>query len=84
MDLIVKIAIGMFIFCMFLIFFKVTKKAAKKELDKRDAFKINIDEILNRDYEVQKLEQESRLPFDIPLNHLDSLNPNDINWVVKN
>lgn len=83
MDLIVKIAIGMFVFCLFLMFFKITKKAAKKELSKREAFKINIDEILNRDYEVQKIEKESKLPFDIPMNHLDSLNPNDINWVIK-
>lgn len=83
MDLPVKIAIGLFIFCLFILFFKITKQMSENYLEESFKYKVNYDEILNRDYSPQKIEKESKQQFDIPLNHLESLNPNDIKWVVK-
>jgi len=84
MDFPIKLAIGLFIFCLLLLFFRATKQMSKNYLEEHMKNRVDIDEIMSRQYEQPKIETESQQPFDIPLNHLDSLNPDDIQWVVNN
>lgn len=83
MDLIVKLTIGLFIFSILLLFFKATKKMSKNYLEDHIANQVDVDEILSR-YDDKRIQQENKQSFDIPINHLSSMNPDDIVWKVNN
>ena len=83
MDFIIKLTIGLFIFCIFVLFFKSTKQMSKNYLNGHMKETVDFDEIMSRNYEPTKIEQQSQQSHDIPLQHLNVMNPEDIVWVVN-
>ena len=83
MDFVVKLTIGLFIFCILLLFFKSTKQMSKNYLEGHMKQTVDFDEIMNRQYEPTKIEKQSQQGHDVPLHHLNSMNPDDIVWKVN-
>ena len=82
MDLPVKIAIGLFLFTLLILFFKYTKQMKENYLEEKFKHKVDFNEIVNRNYQTNntQIDRESQQLFDIPL---ENLNPDDIKWVIK-
>jgi len=82
MDFIVKFTIGLFIFSILLLFFKATKKMSKNYLDGHIPQQVDVDEILSR-YDEKRIVKENEQNFGIPINHLSSINADDIVWKIN-
>ena len=82
MDTIVKITIGLFVFAIFLLFFKVTKNLSEGYMDAHITSYTDVDEIMNRDtnyYDTTELDD-----FNSPIQYLDSnIDPNEIVWKIN-
>ena len=82
MDTIVKITIGLFIFALFLLFFKATKNLSEGYMDAHITSYGKVDEIMARDthhYDTNELDS-----YNNPIPYLDSgLNADDIVWKVN-
>ena len=83
MDFVVKLTIGLFVFCILILFFKSTKQMSKNYLEGHIKQTVDFDEIMNRQYDVPKIEVQSKQQHHIPINHLNSMNPDDIVWKVN-
>ena len=82
MDTIVKITIGLFIFAVFLLFFKATKNLSEGYMDAHITSYGHVDEIMAHDthhYDTTELDS-----YDNPIPYLDSgLNADDIVWKIN-
>ena len=56
---------------------------SKNYLENYNPIQVDHDEIMSR-MDEQRLLEEKEQKFDIPINHLDSMNPEDIVWKVNN
>ena len=74
MDFIVKFTIGLFIFSLFLLFFKSTKSLTKN-YQKKSYFDLN--KIIT-----EEIDEKNRFDPNLPRNFLQ--NPDDIIWKINN
>ena len=79
MDFIVRFTIGLFIFSILLLFFKTTKTLSSgQHINTYTDFH----EIMNRDYQEPKSQENDLYSYDLPRNLLQD--PNDIVWKINN
>ena len=82
MDTVAKVTIGLFIFCVLILFFKATKTMSQNYLEEHVRQTTDFDEIVNRQYEPTKVEIVQQQ--DNHMQQFDNVNPDDIKWVVNN
>ena len=84
MDLVVKFTIGLFIFSLFLLFFKSTKTLTKGYMNGYINKYQDFHEVMNKEEMEEAVADNNLLDYDLPKDFLNtSQDPNNIVWKIN-